>query len=198
VPHLRKPTPAGLIACLALFVALGSSALAASRYLITSTSQIKPAVIKALKGGTGSDGEQGPQGPQGPQGSQGPQGGVGPQGPAGPGSLSALTTIIGPTVEVPVGEVGSAEAVCPAGFRAVSGGGYGGVAGLVDSEMESSHLSWFVIVSNKTLIPVKINASVECAGTGQAVAARAPHITHARLRSRLARLTAERQAGATG
>jgi hypothetical protein len=76
----------------------------------------------------------------------------------------------------------------------VSGGGYGGIAGLVDSEMETSHLSWFIIVDNQTRIPVKINASVECAATGQAVSARAHHITHARLNKRLAELAAERTA----
>jgi hypothetical protein len=64
--------------------------------------------------------------------------------------------------------------------------------------MEASHLSWFVIVANKALIPVRINASVECAAAGQAVAARAPHMTHVRLNKRLAQLAAERQAAGAG
>jgi hypothetical protein len=50
----RKPSGATIIACLALFVALGGTAVAASRYLITSTSQIKPSVRSAL-GSSGPD-----------------------------------------------------------------------------------------------------------------------------------------------
>jgi hypothetical protein len=44
----HKPSGATIIACMALFIALGGTAVAASRYLITSTSQIKPSVRSAL------------------------------------------------------------------------------------------------------------------------------------------------------
>jgi hypothetical protein len=64
--------------------------------------------------------------------------------------------------------------------------------------MEASHVSWFIIVANKTQITVKINASVECAAAGQAVAARRPRLTHTRLNQRLAALTAERRAAGAG
>jgi hypothetical protein len=43
-----KPTPALIIAVLALVVALGGTAMAANRYVITSSSQIKPSVLSAL------------------------------------------------------------------------------------------------------------------------------------------------------
>jgi hypothetical protein len=46
--HSPKPSPATIIACMALFVALGGTAIAASHYVITSTSQIKPSVRSAL------------------------------------------------------------------------------------------------------------------------------------------------------
>ena len=46
--HLRKPSPAGVIAGLALFFALGGTALATSHYLITSTSQIKPSARQSF------------------------------------------------------------------------------------------------------------------------------------------------------
>jgi hypothetical protein len=65
------------IAWLALFVAMGGTSLAASRYVISSTKQINPKVIKKLKGNSGPRGLAGPQGPQGPLGPQGPQGGQG-------------------------------------------------------------------------------------------------------------------------
>jgi hypothetical protein len=47
--RLSKPSPALAIACLALFVALGGTAIATSRYMITSPSQIKPSVVTALE-----------------------------------------------------------------------------------------------------------------------------------------------------
>jgi hypothetical protein len=46
----RRPSTATAIALLALFVALGGSAIAASRYVITSTGQIKPNVLRAIRG----------------------------------------------------------------------------------------------------------------------------------------------------
>ena len=72
-----------VIAGLALFFALGGSAYAAKKYLITSTSQIKPSVLAQLKGRAGANGAQGPAGPAGAAGAGGPQGSAGPQGPAG-------------------------------------------------------------------------------------------------------------------
>ena len=92
----RKPTPATTIAIVALVVALSGTAVAASRYIITSTSQIKPSVLQALRGSvaakgasatgaTGATGPTGPQGPPGPDGSQGVPGPTGPAGVQGPG-----------------------------------------------------------------------------------------------------------------
>jgi hypothetical protein len=43
-----KPSAAIILACAALVVALGGTAIAASHYIITSTSQIKPSVLRAL------------------------------------------------------------------------------------------------------------------------------------------------------
>jgi hypothetical protein len=46
---LRRPSPSGIIAVLALFAAIGSTAVAAGRYVITSTNQIEPSVLKQLR-----------------------------------------------------------------------------------------------------------------------------------------------------
>jgi hypothetical protein len=185
--HLRRPSITLVVAALALFVALGGSAVAADHYLITKTSQIKPSVLKALKGNSGRNGAPGAVGATG---ATGPAGAAGPQGPAGPSNLSSLTTVVGPKVEVETGKVGSALAICPAGQRAVSGGGFGSIAGIADSEMETSHTSWFIIVSNRTGITITINASVECAGAGQAVAASLERPTLVRIDQRTAELEA--------
>lgn len=149
---VRRPSMTTVIACLALFFALGGTAIAAQHYLITSTSQIKPSVLAKLKGDAGADGTQGPQGPagpagptgsqgstgttgfQGPMGPAGPQGEVGergPEGSAGSGDPSSLTLVEGPENKVPAyGEVGpggekgveGSVATCPSGDHVVSGG----------------------------------------------------------------------------
>jgi hypothetical protein len=79
----RRPTPASIIAVVALFVALGGTAVAASRYIITSTSQIKPSVLKDLRGHNGATGPAGATGQAGAAGQAGAQGVPGSAGTAG-------------------------------------------------------------------------------------------------------------------
>jgi hypothetical protein len=74
----RHLSYANVVATLALFLAMsGGAAYAASRYLITSTRQIKPSVLASLQG------RAGPAGLAGVAGSRGVAGAAGPQGPAG-------------------------------------------------------------------------------------------------------------------
>ena len=102
----RRFTYANTVATLALFFAMSGGALAASHYLITSTKQISPKVLKSLKGtnGTnGSNGAAGPTGPAGPQGAAGAKGETGSQGakgetgPAGPQGPKGATGATGPS-----------------------------------------------------------------------------------------------------
>jgi hypothetical protein len=67
---------ANVAATLALVLAMSGSAVAATHYLITSSKQISPKVLKELKkpGAAGPAGAPGASGPAGPQGAQGPQG----------------------------------------------------------------------------------------------------------------------------
>jgi hypothetical protein len=76
-------TYANVVVTLALVFAMSGGAYAAGRYLITSTKQISPKVLRQLQGKVGAPGAAGAQGPAGPQGLQGPSGGAGPQGPEG-------------------------------------------------------------------------------------------------------------------
>jgi hypothetical protein len=83
----QRITLVGLIATVAVAFAMSGGAWAAKKYIITSTKQISPSVLKKLKGKKGPAGPAGPAGlagPAGPAGAKGDTGSVGPQGPAGP------------------------------------------------------------------------------------------------------------------
>jgi hypothetical protein len=98
----------------------------------------------------------------------------------------------GPEESVPNGKVGSSLALCPAGKKSVSGGGYGSISGL-DASETAAREGWFVLTSNTTGITVKIKAIALCAGSGQAVAANAPSHAAAirQLNERLTAIKAE-------
>src|SRR5207253_9282472 len=88
-------TYANVTATLALVFAMSGGALAAKHYLINSTKQISPKVLKALRGRTGKTGATGKEGPagkegapgttgkEGPRGAEGAQGSTGKEGPRG-------------------------------------------------------------------------------------------------------------------
>jgi Collagen triple helix repeat (20 copies) len=92
-----RPTPAGVIACVALAIALGGSAFAATGALAPKNSvgsaqvingslqkaDLSRRAIAALHGARGARGPQGIQGAQGVQGAQGAQGAQGVQGVPG-------------------------------------------------------------------------------------------------------------------
>lgn len=79
----KRITYANVAVTFALVFAMSGGAYAAKHYLITSTKQISPKVLSALKGKNGANGAQGPQGPQGAPGAQGPQGPNGTNGTNG-------------------------------------------------------------------------------------------------------------------
>jgi hypothetical protein len=74
---------ATIVATTALVFSLSGGALAATQYLITSTKQISPNVLKRLKGTPGPSGPQGLPGPNGNPGIPGRVGAPGPSGAAG-------------------------------------------------------------------------------------------------------------------
>jgi len=87
----------GVIAVIALVFAMVGGAIAAKKYVITSTSQIKPSVLTALKGKRGPAGPQGVQGSTGPagaNGNDGAKGATGSTGPPGPPGLSGFTATL--------------------------------------------------------------------------------------------------------
>ncbi len=79
----RHISYANVAATLALVLAMSGGALAARHYLINSTKQINPKVLKTLRGKRGPAGASGAMGPVGPQGVGGPEGPRGQRGVAG-------------------------------------------------------------------------------------------------------------------
>ena len=115
-----------LIAGIVAAVVAAASSTAAT--IVVTSKQIKDGSIqavdlsaaakRALKGARGAPGARGAQGSQGPAGIQGPQGIQGAPGAPGIQRLRLVTA----SVTVAVGGQNQAEAACPAGETAVSGG----------------------------------------------------------------------------
>lgn len=76
-------TVVNVILTLGLVFAMTGAAYAGSKYLITSTKQISPKVLKQLKGASGAAGKTGAAGPAGTTGPTGPAGPAGPGGSVG-------------------------------------------------------------------------------------------------------------------
>lgn len=79
----KRFTYANVAMTIALVFSMTGGAYAASKYVITTTKQIKPSVLASLKGATGKTGAAGPQGPAGPTGPMGPAGAAGTAGEKG-------------------------------------------------------------------------------------------------------------------
>ncbi len=109
----KRLTVTHVLLALVLVFAMTGGAYAAKKYIITSTKQISPAVLKQLQGKTGSagiPGAQGPAGPAGPAGTNGTNGTGkdGQNGQNGQNGNSGATGHAGPTGSTgPTGKAGT-------------------------------------------------------------------------------------------
>ena len=133
------PSPALVVACLALFVALGGTGYAATHLAASGRRATHHAVprgpqglrgpqgvtgapgAKGDAGAAGAAGGAGPPGPPGPPGPAGPQGIPGPPGPQGPGSDPAVSYKESTATRVS-GEDAVVVAECEPGQVPVGGG----------------------------------------------------------------------------
>jgi hypothetical protein len=124
----RRLSYANVAATLALVFSMSGGALAAKRYLINSTKQLNPKVLKALKGNNGAIGAAGTQGKEGSAGKDGATGKEGPtgkEGSTGKQGASGATHIVtryGPRIELETLAGLVSYAACLEG-EAVTGGG---------------------------------------------------------------------------
>ncbi len=164
---MRHPSPATIIATIALVFSMSGASFAAGHYLITSTSQIKPSVVRQLQHGTaakvitGPSGLQGPAGPQGSPGTQG-AGSVGPaglKGAEGPQGASGATGAPGTEgKEGPKGDTGAEGEPGPAGTAGAtvlaSGESESGVYG---TRVEGTGSTWLV---DSLQFPIALSAPI--------------------------------------
>jgi hypothetical protein len=109
----KRLTYVNVAMTLTLVFAMTGGAYAAKHFLITSTKQISPNVLKQLKGKNGHAGATGAVGPQGPAGPAGKDGAAGSQGPGGPQGPAGPQGVAGP--QGPTGSPWVPEGVLPSG-----------------------------------------------------------------------------------
>ncbi len=161
----RRATYANVAMTLALMFAMTGGAYAAKKYLITSTKQISPSVLKQLVGKVGpagvngKDGAPGAQGPQGPAGKDGANGKDGAEGPAGPKGATGATGQQGVKgtngtngtngATGPAGEVNT-EGPLPVGKTETGGWAAGG----------SAFANGFQVVMTAISFPIRLSADL--------------------------------------
>jgi hypothetical protein len=152
----RKLTYANVVSTLALVLVLaGGTAYAANHYLITRTSQIKPSVLRDLRGRAGSNGAPGAPGAAGATGATGPAG------------ISGYTQVQSATTNNPSGDQDVAIANCPAGESVLGGGAFGSAVAtgqsITTSEPANSDTGWLVAMSNSSGSDDNFTAYAICA-----------------------------------
>lgn len=151
---MRKVAVLAIVAA----VLLGGTATAASRWVITSTHQIKPSVLKHLRGKTG------PRGATGPAGAAGPAGGFST---ANVSVVQAAPVNLCPSGQAQQCNVGGGYASCPPGAVALAGGWSGPV---VDTTVGYNYpigadTAWDVIMDNESSISESFTPYVVCAAS---------------------------------
>jgi hypothetical protein len=179
----RLPSPAMLVACIALVVALGGVSYAAGVLPNNSvgTAQLQKKAVTASKlrsnavtGAkvkdrtlTAADFNAG-QLPAGPQGPQGPKGDKGDKGDSGAPGVTGYEVVFGPPNTLGAGTYGTAQASCPAGKKVMGGGGgsESAAAPITVSGPINNSTTWTVDVMNNSGAPLEIAAWVVCANVG--------------------------------
>ena len=144
-----------IVAMIALFVALSGVAVASTTGLINGA-QIKDHSISFAKLTPGAvallHGQKGPKGDPGPSGTQGTQG------PPGGFNPNKVTYVQGTPVSIDPFSVTQTAvtltATCPAGSKALGGGGFNSITTIGASFASSDGTSWNMIVINESTITV--------------------------------------------
>src|SRR3954469_5025337 len=118
---MSRPSPALAVAVLALVVALGGTAVAAKKYVITKTTQISPNVLAQLRkaGPPGPAGLPGPGGGGGAAGAAGAAGRDGAAGATGAAGVSGTSNVVSLTRPAALGLPGTGDGATAATLSAL-------------------------------------------------------------------------------
>jgi hypothetical protein len=164
----RHLSYANIVATFALVFAMSGTAIAAHHYLINSTKQINPSVLKALKGNAGKAGAPGAPGSAGLTGAKGD---AGPKGEGGPSGISGYQVVEGNVAEGTKSgfNLSTSVAECPSGKKLL-GGGFRTLTGanttifVADDGPSETHANtWEVLLTNSTVSAYSQRAFAICA-----------------------------------
>jgi len=185
--RLRRPSPAMVVALIALFVALSGGA-AAGTYVAAkqrvapslvidraTASTARVAVTKAALRARLAQLHS--SGPRGPRGRRGPRGFRGPQGPAGPSGVAHTTSRNGPVAHMcafggGACSIGQSIALCPTGTVPIAGAWAGDapdpifgatISASFPYPSNATPTGWAVVVVNDVNATASFHASVICA-----------------------------------
>jgi len=183
---VRRPSPALVVACVALIVALTGTSyatvlnvprnsvgtLALKRNAVTPA-KIAPNAVRAAHVLNGTllveDFKTGqlPSGPKGDKGDKGSKGDKGDKGDEGDVGVAGHQFLQGPLVSVAANQIGFATVTCPTGKRVLGGGGHvaGATAGagFLWQSIPTSATAWRVAYKNTSGSGVSIWAYAVCA-----------------------------------
>ena len=162
------PSPASVLAIIALTVALSGTAVAAQVALAPVNSvgggqiidgsirlaDIAPSTVRMLHGQKGQMGPQGPMGPPGPAGAAGAIGGFNPAKVSY--QYASQSTVL-------AGSLGQSTALSPSGAVPIGGGGLSGIGKIGVSKAVSNPNGWAIMVYNDSNITITISAFAVCA-----------------------------------
>lgn len=183
----KRVTVANLGIVLAVVFVMTGGAYAASKYVISSTKQISPKVLKSLQGKRGATGPQGPVGPIGPAGISGKNGTAGATGSTGLNGESVTAQAVPTSNKAKCGGLGGVEYTLAGKTTLICNGQTGFTQMLPSGQTETG--TWvgegaFKLASISFPIPLKEkltgarvhivnkkNPKTECPGTVEAPAA---------------------------
>jgi hypothetical protein len=179
-PTRRRLNYANVTATVALVLSMTGGALAASHYVINSTKQINPKVLKQLRGDTGAAGAVGIHGTQGLAGKEGADGKEGPVGSQGPAGKEGAPGKEGPSgKEGAPGSAGPLLPTLPSG-KTLKGtfGGSGAVVTESNNAVELSISYPIPIAASPAaeVIPPGGSPTASCPGSAAAPSAAAGHL----------------------
>ena len=181
---IRKslPSPAMIVACAALVIALGDVSYAAAvlpessvgtvqlKKKAVTASKLRANSVNGLKVKDGSLAATDFKAGQLPAGPQGPKGEPGAQGPKGDSGISGVTVRASNYSSIPANSLKGADAMCQAGEVAVGGGADSLTGVLMESSFQQggyeAPTGWHVNLRNTNPTPATFLVLVVCAHVG--------------------------------